>query len=82
MPHDRKLEVVAREARSYLTAERPVACFGDLQPFDFERLSPFAEHALTPCALTAPAGDSIVLLLLILSDPALLSCQPLQDLQS
>ena len=29
------------------TPERPVACFGDLQPFDFERLPPFADHVLS-----------------------------------
>jgi hypothetical protein len=29
------------------TPECPVACFGDLQPFDFERLPPFADHVLS-----------------------------------
>jgi hypothetical protein len=30
-----------------LSAECPVARFGDLEPFDFERLPPFAEHGFT-----------------------------------
>ena len=30
-----------------LIAERPVTCLGDLQHFDFKRLPPFANHALS-----------------------------------
>jgi arylsulfatase A-like enzyme len=36
-----------RQLPSLPTPERPVACFGDLQPFDFERLPPFADHVLS-----------------------------------
>jgi len=36
-----------REAPSLLSAKRSVTCLGDLQRFDFERLPPFAEHALS-----------------------------------
>jgi hypothetical protein len=33
--------------REAISAERPVACFGDLQLFNFERLPPIAERALS-----------------------------------
>src|SRR5262245_6775182 len=41
------LLVRQRRALRKLCQERPVACFGDLQSFYFERLPPFADHALS-----------------------------------
>jgi hypothetical protein len=36
-----------RRAPSWPAAERPIACFGDFQSFNFDRLPPFADHALS-----------------------------------
>src|SRR5205823_6333500 len=47
LPSSRGASGLAGEPPEAVSAERPVACFGDLQPLDFERLPPFAEHALS-----------------------------------
>src|SRR5438045_6208931 len=47
LPSSRSASGLAGGPPEAVSAERPVACFGDLQPFDFERLPPFPEHTLS-----------------------------------